>query len=570
MRFLRRSKGLIVKSLNKCTQKRFFRNYSLLFTVFCIVSMVFLPGVQTSSVSDAKNNIVNNSGYNLGYSTLLGGSSNDFSFYGSNIVVDAQGNSYVIGTTDSTDFPMINSYNSTLSGDTDAFVAKFNPSGYLIFSTYLGGSFNDYGLGIAVDTNYNIYVTGSTYSSNFPTKNAYNKTFGGNEDGFIAKFDLSGKLVFSSYLGGSGFDAIGSVVVDANQNTYVAGQTSSSNFPMKNSYNSTYGGNGDIFVAKFDPSGYLAYSTYLGGNSTDDSDSIAIDNSQNIYIAGMTNSPNFPMKNAYNSTYGGNGDVIISKFNSTGSLIFSTFFGGNQGDFSHGIAVDSNQNIYISGDTSSGNLPMKNSFNRTYGGNIDVFVAKISANNTLLFSTYLGGNNTDFGHGITIDTNDNIYVTGQTGSPNFPMKNAFNSTLGGNYDNFFIELSSSGSLVYGTIFGGNGYDEADGVAVDSLGNCYIAGVTASTDFPLNNSYRSTLTGPEAIFLIQFAPINEISISSNSSGSSSVSFSSSFPTTSGSSGSPQNSDILSNPLMEGVLGLFFLSLLSNLILLIRRK
>ena len=213
------------------------------------------------------------------------------------------------------------------------------------FSTYLGGKSVDEGNAIAVDSHGNSYITGDTSSSNFPMKNAYNSTFGGGSDVFVAKFDATGALVFSTYLGGSGNDYGRGIAVDSAGNSYITGSTDSANFPMKNAYNNTYGGSGDVFVAKFDATGTLVFSTYLGGSSEDDGNSIAVDSAGNSYITGNTFSSNFPIKNNINNTYAGGGDVFIAKFDATGGVVFCAYFGGTFEDVGNGIEVDSSGNF---------------------------------------------------------------------------------------------------------------------------------------------------------------------------------------------------------------------------------
>ena len=188
-------------------------------------------------------------------------------------------------------------------------------------------------------------------------------------------------LNFSTYLGGNNYDQGNGMAIDTNKNVYVIGETTSNNFPTKNAYNVTNGGNGDVFITKFDSANNLVFSTYLGGNNIDWGNKIVIDDNGNSYITGYTSSNNFPTKNAYNATFGGGsfyGDAFVAKFNSSGSLVFSTYFGGSDNDQSNGIAVDGNGNIYITGQTVSSNFPTKNSYQTTIGGSREAFIAKFS------------------------------------------------------------------------------------------------------------------------------------------------------------------------------------------------
>ena len=375
---------------------------------------------------------------------------------------------------------------------------------WLGFSTYVGGSSDDSGSSITVDSYGNTYVTGYTQSIDFPMVNAYNNTFGskyagGNDDVFVFKLSASGNsLIYSTYVGGNGIDDGFGIAVDSLGVVYVTGSTSSSNFPTVSAYNSTFGGFNDVFMFKLSASGHtLLYSTYVGGSDNDYGNSIALGPDGTIYVTGVTFSRNFPTVSAYNSTYGGNGDVFILRFPVNGNgLVYSTFVGGSNYDYGSSIAVDSSGSVYVTGSTDSGNFPTKNAYNSTFGGNQDVFVFKLYPdNNTLFYSTYVGGNGNDFGSSIAVDSSGNAYVTGSTDSGNFPTKNAYNSTHGGYEDVFVFKLSSSGnSLVYSTFVGGNGADTGNGITIDSSGNVYVTGVTSSGNFPTKNAYNRTIAG----------------------------------------------------------------------------
>ena len=258
---------------------------------------------------------------------------------------------------------------------------SLNASHYALnFSTYFGGNNLDWGQGITVDSNGNSYVTGNTYSTNLPIKNAYQSSNHGISDTFVAKFNSTGVLVFSTYLGGSNSEQGYGIAVDKDGNSCVTGLTSSTNFPTKNAYNTTYGGNVDAFVAEFNSTGALIFSTYFGGNNFDTSEGVAIDGNGSCYVTGVTSSTNFPTKNAYQNYNSGNNSIFVAKFNSTGTLIFSTYLGGSNYDGGFSIAVDSNGNSYITGQTSSTNFPTKNAYQTSYGGGTtDAYVAKFNS-----------------------------------------------------------------------------------------------------------------------------------------------------------------------------------------------
>ncbi|TFH64834.1 MAG: T9SS type A sorting domain-containing protein [Candidatus Zixiibacteriota bacterium] len=454
---------------------------------------------------DVRQALVGNSGtLTLSYSTYLGGGGGD---RGYDIAVDDGGNAYVIGYTTSSNFPTESPYqtyqDTTANGD--VFVTKLSSTGSLIYSTYLGGSGGEGGNGIVVDNSGNAYVTGYTYSSNFPTLNPYQASLQGDYgDVFVTKLSSSGdSLIYSTYVGGGGEDIGNGIAVDGRGNAYVTGLTNSSNFPTLNPYQGTFQDGGyDVFVTKFSSKGNnLIYSTYLGGGATDEGIAIAVDGSGNAYLTGWTSSTDFPTVNPYQSTYhGGVGppgaDVFVTKLSCSGdSLIYSTYLGGSDQDRGYGIAVDGSGSAYVTGYTNSSNFPHLNSYQGTLQDNYDVFVTKLSSSgNSLLYSTYLGGWGNDVGYGIAVDTSGNAYVTGYTSSFNFPTLNSY-QTYEGDLDAFVTKLSSSGnSLIYSTYLGGEGSDAGHRIAIDISGNAYVTGQTASSNFPTLNPYQETYQG----------------------------------------------------------------------------
>ena len=442
----------------------------------------------------------------LSYSTYLGGSNFEV---GSGVAVDSLGNAYVVGNTNSSDFPISpGGFQTAYGGGTrDAFVAKLNPSGSaLVYSTYLGGSSNDGGTGIAVDGYGNAYITGATGSVDFPTLNPVQPTFGGVQDAFIVKLDPTGSaLVYSTYLGGSDFENAGGIAVDSLGDAYVTGNTNSSDFPTSNALQPIFGNAStgfiepDAFVAKLNPSGSaLIYSTYLGGNRLDAGLGIAVDSSGNAYVIGTTLSTNFPIVNALQASPGGGADAFVAKLNAAGSaLVYSTYLGGSGDEQGSGIAVDSSGNAYVTGNTSSLDFPVVNAFQPAYGGGSrDAFVAKLNAaGSALVYSTYLGGGDLDSGSGIALDSSGNAYVIGTTLSTNFPVTNALQATLRGVDDAFVTKLDPTGAtLLYSTYFGGSGIDAGLHISVDSSANAYIIGNTNSTDFPLSSPLQRSFGG----------------------------------------------------------------------------
>jgi len=333
-----------------------------------------------SSLSGSQDAFVlklNITGDALIYSTYLGGNDSEC---GWGIVVDRWGNAFVAGVTWSDDFPIENPFQSELLGPTDAFVTKFNITGStLIYSTYLGGSHGDWATGIALNESGNAYVIGFTHSSNFPQENSL-QDYGGEDDAFVTKFDLPGSaLVYSTYLGGSDFDVGKAIAVDASSNAFVAGRTTSTDFPTEHPVQSYMGGS-DAFVTKLNQTGSaIDYSTYLGGSELEDVGGIAVDNLSCAYVTGNTRSSDFPTENPLQSYLSGiNNDAFVSKLNAAGSsLIYSTYFGGSGSDGSRGIAVDEVACAYVTGSTQSTDFPLKNPFQSELLGYTDAFVLKL-------------------------------------------------------------------------------------------------------------------------------------------------------------------------------------------------
>ena len=444
----------------------------------------------------------------LSYSTYLGGSADD---EGWAIAVDVSGNAYITGRTYSTDFPAEGAF-QTNQDTIDVFVTKLNSSGNaLVYSTYLGGNGSELGLGIALDGSRNVYITGYTLSTDFPIEGGY-QTDQGNNDAFVTKLNSSGNaLVYSTYLGGSNNDIGAGIAVDGSGNAYINGNTDSPDFPTEAPYQSNHqGGAVDAFVTKLNSSGNaLVYSTYLGGISADYCWGIAVDNFGNAYITGQTSSTDFPTEGAYQTTLQGGYDISVTKLNSTGdSLIYSTYLGGSDDEVGFGIVLDNLRNAYITGWTKSADFPTEGEYQTYQGGagSYDAFVTKLNSTGAaLVYSTYLGGINIDIGNGIAVDASGNAYITGYTFSVDFPTEGEY-QTYQGSTDAFVTKLISSGNaVVYSTYLGGSGGDEAYGIALDGLGSAYITGFTSSSDFPNEGEYQ-TFQGAADVFVTRFGPV----------------------------------------------------------------
>lgn len=508
----------------------------------------------------------------LAFSTYLGGSVMERA---RGIAVDASGNIYVAGFSESLDLPVTRgAFQTGYAGGVnsnyvtgDAFLAKYTPAGAVSFITYLGGKLDDIGMGVALDAAGNPYVVGYTTSTDFPTTTgAYQTSLGGyvyegfllvGGDAFVSKLSPDGtKLLYSTYLGGQDDDFGLGITVDAAGNVYVTGTTDSSNFPVTpGAFQSTFAGEGgqevfpafgnglpaiqggDVFVTKLNPSNpgasALVYSTYIGGSGDDVASSIFVDSAGNAYVGGYTLSLDYPTTpGALQRGWGGAellnyffhfGDGFITKLNPTGSaLVFSTYIGGSGDDWVSSLTVDSSGNVIATGSTTSLDFPVTaGSVQTSYHGPFmipyqvdmffgDAYLLKLNAQGSaLIFSTYFGGSGDDCALAVTSDAAGNIYFAGFTNSADFPVTtNAVQSALAGPGfvqtgqtfgDGFLAQFTPAGAVSYASYLGGTQNDAVASIAVSS-GVAYLAGMTRSSDFPTkaaaqaNNASRELSMG----------------------------------------------------------------------------
>jgi hypothetical protein len=387
----------------------------------------------------------------------------------------------------------------------------------LVYSTYIGGSSDEVGYGIAVDGSGYAYVTGETESPDYDvTPGAFQRTNGGGRDVFVTKLNAAGTaLVYSTYIGGSDGDYGNAIAVDGSGNAYVTGRTSSTDYDVTpGAFQTTNGGVVDVFVTKLNATGTaLVYSTYMGGSDIDEGNAIAVDGGGNAYVTGYTYSTNYDVTpGAFQTTFGGYTDVFVTKLNATGTaLVYSTYIGGSEGDLGYGIAVDVGGNAYVTGYTSGDYDVTPGAFQTTHGGGVvDVFVTKLNATGTaLVYSTYIGGGDEDVGYGIAVDGSGNAYVTGYTESTNYDVTpGAFQTAYGGGRDAYFggdvfvTKLNATGTdLVYSTYIGGSSDEVGYGIAVDGSGYAYVTGFTGSTDYDVTpGAFHTTYRGNMDVFV----------------------------------------------------------------------
>jgi uncharacterized protein (TIGR03437 family) len=483
----------------------------------------------------------------LTYATYLGGSAGD---YGQAVAMDAQGNIYVTGGTDSSDFPTKAGLSTSFKSKSYvAFVSKINPAASgadsLVYSSYVGGAGGDYGQAIAVDSSGNAYISGFTYSTDFPLNNAFQTKINtaancrGSSgqavqcpDAFVLALSANGgALVYSSYLGGANYDAAFGIAVDSSGNAYVAGETDSADFPIRGTpYQSKLNGTSDAFLAKIAPNGTLVYSTYFGGETDDFCNGIAVDSSGIVYLACITDSSKLPVSaNAYQSGLLGTSAAFVAKLNpsisGSGGLLYSSYLSGAGGDTeAFAVAADGSGNIYLTGSTSSPSFPVSTgafaAFQSKFGGALndgtfvgvpgDAFITELNpaagGGAQLVYSTYFGGERDEQGRAIAIDSKGQITVAGATDSDLFPTTmDAFQPYFSAYLSGFIarIDPSQSGdaSLLYSTVTGGTGPHDAEmitGMAADPAGNTVvIAGEDFSKDAPVTASaYQPTFRGAD--------------------------------------------------------------------------
>jgi hypothetical protein len=444
----------------------------------------------------------------LSYSTYLGGSGID---YGESIAVDATGAVYVSGTTYSNDFPTVNPVQSgPKRGGYDLYVAKLTPDGTaLVYATYLGGNDYDYASDIAVDAAGAAYVSARVTSTDFPMVNAFQSAKKGHPnstEAVVAKLSADGsRLIYSTYLGGIGNEGGEAIAVDLTGAAYITGTTDSADFPLVNNSQSRPGGAPEnAFVAKLAPDGTaLVYSTYFGGTGIEYAGDIAVDSLGAAYVVGITTSSDFPSVNPLQAAHGGGDyDAFVAKFAPDGTrLIYSTYLGGSGADSGDGITTDASGAAYVTGWTTSTDFPTMNALQPQHnGGSLDTFVVKMAPEGgAMIYGTYLGGSGYDRGSNIAVDTAGAAHVIGLTYSSDFPTVNALQAASGGSTDAFVFKLSPDGaSLVYSTYLGGSKAESLSirmGITVDLAGATYVTGATQSHDFPTVNALQPEIGGP---------------------------------------------------------------------------
>jgi hypothetical protein len=420
----------------------------------------------------------------------LGGGAGDA---GRAIAVDRAGATYVTGDTTSSAFPTRHPIAGHRPGaGVEAFVSKLDPGGRVVYSTYLGGGHYTSGRGIAVDAAGDAYVTGATNSTDFPTtRRAVQRSYGGGPfDAFVTKLDPSGTaLAYSSFLGDTHYDEGNAIAVDARGRAVVAGRTVSPNFPAAGGLEPHVVSG--AFVVRLDRSGSaLSYATVFGGpspaNHGDTAFAVAVDPAGAAYLTGVTNSADLNLTHPVQAALGGGSDAFVAKIDAPGTaVVYCTYLGGGGDEIGRGIAADGDGNAYVTGQTTSPDFPTAVALRAVGAGGSDAFVTKLTPDGgALVLSTYLGGSRDDAGAAIAVDRARDVWVTGQTTSPDFPVAHATQRVEAGGADAFVTEIDRTGRpIVRSTYLGGRGNDGGLGVALDRRGRVHVTGQAGSRDFP---------------------------------------------------------------------------------------
>ncbi|MFP9097879.1 SBBP repeat-containing protein [Flavobacterium sp. RHBU_24] len=430
------------------------------------------------------------------WATYYGGSGDEFSAFTN---IDSSNNVYLSGYTTSTSGIASGGYDTTFSAVSDLYLVKFNASGARLWATYYGGTGEESIGECQIDGSGNIYLAGSTGSASGMASGGFQNTYGGDAyDALLVKFNSSGARIWATYYGGGYNDTGNDCVVDSSGNVYLAGYTLSPLNIASGGYQNTQGGEYDAYLVKFSSSGSRLWATYYGGDYSDSATCLAVDGLNNIYLGGFTNSTeSISSPGSYLSTAPGTTDTpnaFLAKFDTSGSRLWGTYYGGTADDYALGCSTDGSGNVYLSGDTSSTTGIASGGFQSTVLGH-DAFLAKFTTDGALSWGTYYGGSGYEESYANTVDISGNIYLSGVTGSTSGIASGGFQNTYGGGeYDAFIVKFNTSGGRLWGSYYGGSGLDWGQSCAVGNNDIVYLSGVTDSTTGIAQTGFQNTFAG----------------------------------------------------------------------------
>ena len=445
------------------------------------------------------------------WGTYYGGEGIEF---GKSITKDANGNIYFSGRTKSTTGIASGGHQNTCDAATeDAFLVKFNSSGIRQWGTYYGGEGDDLGHSTVTDVLGNVYLAGTTESTTGIASGGYQNTFGGGfYDAYLVKFNSSGVRQWGSYYGGTGSDYGFGSTSDVNGNIYLCGRTGSTTGIAAGGHQNVFGGgNDDIFLVKFNNSGIRMWGTYYGGLGNEvgvppqGGTSVTTDGIGNIYLSGYTESTQGIAQGGHQNTYGGGtSDAFLVKFNSSGVRQWATYYGGGGQDTDRSTTTDNIGNVYLSGTTTSVTGIASGGHQNAKAGQADAFLIKFNSSGVRQWGTYYGGGSQEIGYQIVSDVSENVYLSGHTESSTGIASGGYQNLLGGSYDAFLVKFNNSGIRLWGTYYGGIGWDFSESTATDPTGNVYLFGHTNSSLGIASGGHQNIFGGGNYdAFLVKF-------------------------------------------------------------------
>jgi Secretion system C-terminal sorting domain/Beta-propeller repeat len=439
---------------------------------------------------------------NVLWATYYGGTDAEKGF---SCALDANENIYLAGSTQSTNDIAASGHQTTSGGFEEAFLVKFNSAGTRLWATYYGGNNDDNAVACVADANGNVYLTGDTRSAGAVASGGHQNVFGGgNYDAFLVKFNSAGTRLWATYYGGTDNDYGKACTVDANGNVYLAGTTLSNGAIASGGHQNTIGSNNfeDAFLVKFNSAGTRLWATYYGGTGSDYGRSCTVDASGNVYLAGYTGSSTAIASGGHQNIYGTTSDAFLAKFNSNGVRQWATYYGGSTLDYGYSCVTDASGNVYLVGYTNSTSAVAGNGHQNALGGGYDAFLVKFNSAGTRLWATYYGGTGGEYGLFCNVDASGNVYLAGYTYSPTNIAANGHQNTYNGASDAFVVKFTTTGTRVWGTYYGGSNSETGYSCAVDASGNVYLVGTTGSLSAISFAGHQNTYGGVSDAFLVK--------------------------------------------------------------------